>query len=367
VVSHQYQFQEEIALTRKGFTLIELLVVIVIIGILVAIALPNFIKVKDKAKEAEVKQNLHSIQLAIERYEVDNGASYPFFLYGGDPACNMATFWNVYNGSYWHYPSLQGKLHPFDMFNINWPNDWDYRDTSWAALLDGTAGAAFGDTLQYEGYLPKYPRNPFQAGQGSKPYGIDWILYGNGQYNSCFGGRTGELMWNMAPSGEQPKFCLYSDMPPKGNQYPGNFVYHPRWQDGATNYGHLSYQKSFGGAGVSGSHLPYHTPPLNDGASQTTGDVSSLEVAGYDLTATGSIRTPGQDLDNSLLNGTLHWGRTGYLTLGQERNPWVTAGSYPGVTANYAERPYSDSIPDAYIIHLGSGMDKKVTDPLVSN
>src|ERR1044072_5701629 len=72
-------------MTRKGFTLIELLVVIVIIGILVAIALPNFIKIKDKAKEAEVKQNLHAIQLALERYAVDSDASmYPMVVMGGD-------------------------------------------------------------------------------------------------------------------------------------------------------------------------------------------------------------------------------------------------------------------------------------------
>jgi len=71
---------------RKGFTLIELLVVIAIIGILAAIALPNFIKAKNKAKEAECKANLHTLQVAIERYSVDNSGRYPPYLIGGDTA-----------------------------------------------------------------------------------------------------------------------------------------------------------------------------------------------------------------------------------------------------------------------------------------
>jgi hypothetical protein len=41
------------------------------------IAAPNFEKIKLKAKEAETKQNLHSIQLSLERYATDNKALYP--------------------------------------------------------------------------------------------------------------------------------------------------------------------------------------------------------------------------------------------------------------------------------------------------
>ena len=69
---------------QRGFTLIELLVVITIIGILAAIALPNYIKAKDKAKEAEVKANCHTIQIALERYATDHSGAYPNYILGGD-------------------------------------------------------------------------------------------------------------------------------------------------------------------------------------------------------------------------------------------------------------------------------------------
>ena len=69
---------------QNGFTLIELLVVITIIGILAAIALPNYIKAKDKAKEAEVKSACHTIQISLERYATDHSGKYPRNIYGGD-------------------------------------------------------------------------------------------------------------------------------------------------------------------------------------------------------------------------------------------------------------------------------------------
>ena len=71
------------SLKRKqgGFTLIELMVVIVIIGILVAIALPNFIGAQDRAKVSSVKANMHTVQTISETYAVD---------WGGVYAANMA-------------------------------------------------------------------------------------------------------------------------------------------------------------------------------------------------------------------------------------------------------------------------------------
>jgi prepilin-type N-terminal cleavage/methylation domain-containing protein len=78
---------------QGGFTLIELMVVIVIIGILVAIALPNFIGAQDRAKVASVKANMHTFQTALETYAVDWGGQYPTNVVNAKSQATTDGYW----------------------------------------------------------------------------------------------------------------------------------------------------------------------------------------------------------------------------------------------------------------------------------
>src|SRR5947209_17562432 len=89
----------------RGFTLIELMIVVAIIGILAAIAIPNFMTYQAKARQSEAKVNLGGIFTTATSYFAENNTfsvatadtlgykpagSYKYHLYyGGQAAVNI--------------------------------------------------------------------------------------------------------------------------------------------------------------------------------------------------------------------------------------------------------------------------------------
>ena len=174
-----------------------LIVIVLVGGTCVAIALPNFIKIKDKAKEAEVKQNLHGIQLSVERFAVDHDGFYPPYLIGGEAQC------------------CEKVTASAGMSEAEAKNAFEIRSSC------NSIGVA--DPLLREGYLEAYPVNPFtrngaaihllQEHLSSTPGGEDPLRNGTVtglDYGTRFGPHCTQ-MGSVLADVRHPRFIVPSD------------------------------------------------------------------------------------------------------------------------------------------------------------
>jgi len=92
-------------LNKSGFTLVELMIVVAIIGILAAIAIPNFVAMQYRAKRAEVPSNVDGIKTAQLAYD----AAFDKFI-------EQASF----------HPGAVGKA------QMDWPTGSNFDTLGWA-------------------------------------------------------------------------------------------------------------------------------------------------------------------------------------------------------------------------------------------
>ena len=88
--------------TNKGFTLVEIMIVVVIIGLLAAMAIPAFQKVRASSQDRAVMNNLRQIQAGADIYFLEKGVSSvaSSTLVGTNSSQYVKSFVTVANESY---------------------------------------------------------------------------------------------------------------------------------------------------------------------------------------------------------------------------------------------------------------------------
>lgn len=123
---------------QKGFTLIELMIVVAIIGILAAIAIPNFINFKKKAILSSAIANLETLRSGLTQYAADrDDGCYPATLTWGTGADGISTLLGPY-----------GVNFPSQTTGVKWSSFTAYtRDGTSCTLYTVEIVAGDGETV----------------------------------------------------------------------------------------------------------------------------------------------------------------------------------------------------------------------------
>ena len=131
---------------QKGFTLVELMIVVAIIGVLAAVAIPEFADMLEKSREGATKGNISAIKSAVSNYYADQQGVYPRTL---DNSTFIATDGTSYPAFITQYieqvPAV--KVTSKNTANTGGAGQGPGVGTSAATVTSGTHGGATSFTL----------------------------------------------------------------------------------------------------------------------------------------------------------------------------------------------------------------------------